>query len=77
MSGERGGLVGVPEAAGLEQARGHRPLLEQQILQAGPGRAVQLGVVVVGVVAGAFGDDEEIEMVLQVGADAGQVVHRP
>ncbi|MCY1312490.1 hypothetical protein D9M70_629170 [compost metagenome] len=32
---------------------------------------------VIGVVAGAFGNDEEIEVVLQVAANAGQVVlHR-
>src|SRR5690606_21362652 len=42
----------------------------------GPGGAVQLRVIVVGVVAGAFGDHEQVEMVLHVGADAGQVVYR-
>ncbi len=76
MSGCARGRIGIPEAAGLEEAGGHRPFLEQQILQAGPGRAVELCVIVVGEVARAFGDDEEVEMVLQVLADAGQVVHR-
>ncbi|MNT55068.1 hypothetical protein D3C72_1922750 [compost metagenome] len=28
--------IGVPEAAGLEQARGHRAGAEEHILQAGP-----------------------------------------
>ena len=35
----------------------------------------ELGVAVIGVVARAFGDDVEVEMVLQVAADARQVVH--
>ena len=52
------------------------PFLNSRYCRPAHGRAVQLGVVVVGVVAGAFGDDEQVEMVLQVGADAGQVVHR-
>ena len=67
-------LVGVPEAAGLEQSRGDRAGLEQQILQARPHGAVRLRDAVVGVVAGAFADRVEIEMILQVAADAGQIV---
>ena len=55
MSGEGADRIGVPEAAGLEEGRGDRAAPEQDVLQAGPERAVQLGVVVVGVVAGAFG----------------------
>ena len=51
MSGQRRRPVRVPEAAGLEQGRGHRAAPEQEVLQAGPQRAVQLDVVVVGVVA--------------------------
>ena len=74
MSGERACLVGVPEAAGLEQGRGDRAGLEQQILQARPHGAVRLRDAVVGVVAGAFADRVEIEVILQIAADAGQIV---
>ena len=47
-------LVGLPEAAGLEQGRGDGPLLEQEILQAGPDRAMRLDHAVIGEVARAF-----------------------
>ena len=53
------------------------PLRNSRYCRPAHRRAVRAGVAVVGVVAGALGDDEEIEMVLQVGADARQVVHRP
>ncbi len=69
------GLVGVPEPAGLEQGRGDRAGLEQQILQARPERAVRLRHAIVGVIAGAFADRVEIEMILHVGANARQVVN--
>ena len=72
--GLRGGPVGVPEAAGLEEGRGDRAALEQEVLHACPDRAVQLGVVVVGVVAACIRDGVEVEVVLEVRADAGQVV---
>ena len=74
------GPVGVaarrPEAARLEQGRGDRPCLVRQILQARQSGPVRLEHAVIGVIAGTFGDDVEVEMVLQVGADARQVVHR-
>ena len=66
--------IGVPEAAGLEEGRGDRAALEQDVLDACPDRAVQLDVVVVGVVAAALGHGVDVEMVLEVRADAGQVV---
>ena len=35
---------------------------------------MQLGDSVIGVIAGAFGDDEKIEMIVEIAAYAGQVV---
>ena len=66
--------VRVPKAAGLEQAGGDRSFLEEKILQASPDGPVQLGDVIVGMIARAFGDDEEIEMILQILADARQIM---
>ncbi len=65
--------VGVPEAARLEERRGDGALAGEEVLQARDGGPVRFGVAVVGVGAGAFGDDEEVDVVLQVRADAGLV----
>ena len=70
----RGRPVSIPEAAGLEQGRGHRPASEHDVLQARPHGAVQLDVVVVGVIAGALRDGVDVEVILEVLADAGKVV---
>ena len=62
-------LVGVPEAAGLEEARGDRAALGQQILESRERGPVWLGVAVVGMRAGDLADRVEVEVVLEVGAD--------
>ena len=67
--------VRVPEPAGLEQCRRHRTGLEQQILQPRPDRAMRLRHAIIGVIAGAFADRVEIEMVLHIGTDAGQIMN--
>ena len=67
--------VAIPEAAGLEQGGGDRAAAEQQIFEAGPERAMRPGIAVIAMVAGAFGDGIEIEMVLEIGSDARQIVH--
>jgi hypothetical protein len=72
--GPGGGLVRVPETPGLEERRGYRAALVEDVLEASPDAAVQLHVVVVGVVPGAFADRVDVEVVLEGGADAGQVV---
>src|ERR1700721_2191914 len=66
-------LVGVPKAPRLEEARGDGPFLEEQILNARPGGAMPFGDVVVSMLAGAFGDDEEVEGVLKIAANAGEI----
>ena len=43
-----------------------RAAAEQQILQPGPERAMRPGIAVIGMVAGAFGDGIEIEMILKI-----------
>ena len=74
--GQRRGLVGIPEGAGLEEARGRRPALEHDVLQTGPQGEMRLGVGIIAVGPGTFRDGEEIEMVVQVPADARQIVQR-
>ena len=69
--------IRIPETAGLEQRGGYRPGAEHHILQPGPEGAVQFGDAVIGMVAGAFADDEQVEVILHVGADAWQVVVYP
>src|SRR5208282_6666187 len=66
--------VRVPEATGLEERRGDRSGFEQQILNPRPNSAMRLGDPVVGVIAGAFRDRIEIEMVLHVASHARKVV---
>ena len=43
-----------------------------------PAQSVRCGLAytVIGVVARAFADDEEVEMILQVRSDARQIVHQ-
>ena len=65
----------VPETAGLEQAGGDRSLAQEQVLQPCPRGVMRLVVLVVGVVAGALGDDEQVEVILQVRTNAGEIVH--
>ena len=67
-------LVRVPEPAGFKERGGHRPRLEQEILDTGPDGAMRLGDPVVGVIAGAFRDRIEIEMVLHIASHARKVV---
>ena len=38
---------------------------------------MRLAILVVGMIAGAFADDADIEMILQIAADARQIVDRP
>ena len=68
--------VRVPKSAGLEQASRSRAGLEQRDIGAPP-RAVRCGCAhaIIGVLSGAFGDRVEIQVILHVRADAGQVVH--
>src|SRR6185295_4800572 len=70
-------LVGIPEAAGLEEARCHRPVTEDKITQTGNRRPMRLGIFVVGMIAGAFADDAEIEMILEIRSDALEIEQRP
>ena len=51
------------------------PVLNRRYWTPAQTRAMQLRDAVVGVVAGAFADDVEIEVVLQVAADPRQIVH--
>ena len=67
--------VGIPEAAGLEEAGGHRTRPREQILQPGQNRKVRLRVTVVGMRAGDLADAVEVEMVLKVLAHVGLVEH--
>lgn len=66
--GAAGEGVGVPEAAGLEEGGGDGTPAGRKVLQARQRRPVRLGVAVIGVRAGAFGDGEEVELVLKVRA---------
>ena len=66
--GGAGGGVGVPEAARLEEGGGDGAFPCQEVLQACERGPVRFGVAVIGVRAGAFGDHEEVEVVLQVRA---------
>ena len=68
-------LVRVPESASLEKRRGHGAGLEGEILETRPGGAMGLGDPIVGVVARAFGDRVQIQVILHVRADARQVMH--
>ena len=74
----RGGASGRRTRSRRSRTGWRRPAPSSNSRYCRPAQAVRcsLAYVVVGVVAGAFGDDEQIEMILQVGADAGQVVHR-
>jgi hypothetical protein len=67
--GAAGGGIGVPEAPSLEEGGGDGAFAGQEVLQARQRRPMRLGVAVIGVGAGAFGDDEEVKVVLQVRAD--------
>src|ERR1700722_15621242 len=67
-------LVGVPKTAGFEEARSDRPFLEEKILKARPGRAMPFGDVVVSMFSRAFGDNEEVEVVLKIAANAGEIM---
>ena len=66
---------GKPEAAGLEQRRGHRPLPREEKPQTRRQRPVPFGDIVIGMVAGTFGDGVEIQMILQIAADPRQIQH--
>src|SRR6185295_1627966 len=70
-------LVDIPEAAGLEEARCNWPVTEEKIAQAGDRRPMRLGIFVVGMIAGAFADDAEIEMILEIRSDAWEIAQRP
>ena len=61
----RGG-VRIPEPPGFEQRRGDRPASGQQILHPRHCRPQRPGIAVIGVVPGAFGDGEQVQMVLQI-----------
>ena len=67
-------LVRVPEAAGLEQRGSHGTGLEQEILDPGPYRAVRTRDAIIGVIAGAFRNGVEVEMVLHVASNARKIV---
>ena len=45
-------------------------------MESRPERPMQLGDAIIGVIAGAFADHEEIEVILHVAADAGQIMQR-
>src|SRR6185437_4111411 len=58
----------------FKETRRYRTFLQQQILQSGPRSVVQLVVLVVGVIARALRDNKEVEVILQIGADAAKIV---
>ena len=67
--------VAPPEAAGLDDVGGDRPLAEQRVFQAGHRLPALLLVAVDAVRPVEFGDDVDIHVIVQVLADARQVVH--
>ena len=66
--------VAPPEAAGLDDVGGHRPLAEQRVFETGDRLPALLLVAVDAVRPVEFGDDIDIHVIVQVLADAGQVV---
>ena len=68
--------VGVPEPAGIDQGGRDRPLSKQDVAQGRPQGPVRPGELVVAEIAAAFAHHIDIDVVLQVPPDAGQVVDR-
>ncbi|MNT53257.1 hypothetical protein D3C72_1903370 [compost metagenome] len=66
--------VRIPETARFKQRGGNRAGAKQNIFKPRPYRPVKLGDAVIGMVAGALGNHEKIEMILKVRTDAGQVM---
>ena len=62
------------KAPRLDDVGGHRPLAEQRIFEAGDRLPALLLVAVDAMRPVEFGDDVDIHVVLQILADAGQIV---
>jgi hypothetical protein len=69
--------VAPPEGPCLDQVRGRGPAAEEQVVEPRHGPPAQLLVAVIAVRAVQLIDERDLDMVLQVLADTGQVKDRP
>ena len=75
MSGERACLSAYQKPPVSNRVEVTGPVLNRRYCEPRPDRAMRLRDAVVGVIAGAFADRVEIEMVLHVAADARKIVN--